>query len=79
MQEWWQNVYDLKGGRRLKGERHETRSSAAAHYGGVHRLVYRIHVRLKPEGAPRRYASERDRQKWEANPGFMRHDMASAV
>lgn len=31
---------------------------------GRHRFM--VHVRLKPEGAPRRYASELDRWLWEA-------------
>lgn len=37
--------------------------------------AFRIHVRLKPEGAPRRYASEEHRRKWEAHSGIMQmHD-----
>lgn len=33
---------------------------------------YRLHIRLKPEGAPRRYASEHDRRNWETYPEEMR-------
>lgn len=31
-------------------------------------IAFRIHVRLKPEGAPKRYASEANRQAWERDP-----------
>ena len=34
--------------------------------------LYRIHVRLKPEGAPRRYATEGERLVWQDDPDWAR-------
>jgi hypothetical protein len=34
--------------------------------------IFRLRVKLKPEGAPRRYASEHDRRNWETYPEEMR-------
>lgn len=69
--EYWANVYI---------------EDAIAEIGGVHDCRedcvglavppagdrFRIHVRLKPEGAPKRYADEQDRYFWERAPNLMR-------
>jgi len=67
--EWWSNVYVGHRGP-YGGAMHPTRASAAGDAGGD--CVGRIHVRLKPEGAPRRYATAMDRLMWERDPVGMR-------
>jgi len=69
MREYWVNVY--AGGD--MGAAFPDRKDAEwfIRKGGFP-VVYRIHVRLKPEGAPKRYASERERQLWEGLPEIMR-------
>jgi hypothetical protein len=74
VREGWANVYpaeaDVEGD---IGCLHETREIAEAAnaniaLAGFAPATYRIHVRLKPEGAPRRYASANERKAWEASP-----------
>lgn len=79
MREWFQNVYGIKvGGVPYLGTPSDCRQKAnfsatnmqnptAGHLtrAGV---VCRLRVRLKPEGAPRRYASEANRRAWEERP-----------
>lgn len=76
MVEWWQNVYGEKFWQTASSNRHASRDDAET--GSLRNLLkFRIHVRLKPEGAPKRYASERDRMLWETDPDWCRK-MASA-
>lgn len=68
MREWWANVYQPDSS--YFGHRRETlREAKAMQAPGA---ICRIHVRLKPEGAPRRYASEVERANWESAPDIMR-------
>jgi hypothetical protein len=70
MREWWANVYAGDASYENMGVDYPTRGQAAAYDGEdtEYRPVARIHVRLKPEGAPRRYASEAERGWWELHP-----------
>lgn len=77
MREWWANVYARDGKQDRHKFQHADRQEAewGANMGNGDRSPYlnsRIHVRLKPEGAPRRYASERERMWWESDPEAMR-------
>jgi len=65
MREYWVNVY--VGGD--MGAAFPDRKDAEwfIRKGGFP-VVYRIHVRLKPEGAPKRYAGEANRMAWERQP-----------
>jgi hypothetical protein len=68
MRECWFNVYGReRNGAPFTGAiPFRSRSEAWMHaQSGV---AFRIHVRLKPEGAPRRYASESERRGWEIDP-----------
>lgn len=69
MREWWANVYppDTPGDPGLAIQ-WPTREGARKACGSM-RVLCRIHVRLKPEGAPRRYASAREREMWEHHSG----------
>jgi len=64
MREWWQNAYPSEtygfGGRYPTPERCASWATP--------RAFARIHVRLKPEGAPKRYASDGERAAWERDP-----------
>lgn len=67
--EWWANVQMYGVGRTrgtFVGSQFKTRYAAevAASLAFLE-PAFRIHVRLKPEGAPKRYASERERYLWE--------------
>lgn len=73
MREWWANVYRSGPEVITASLKHSTRSAAdergrlttsnAGPYD--HHLIGRIHVRLKPEGAPKRYADDVERYAWE--------------
>ena len=72
MREWWANVYAHENGVAYPGTACQTRRGCevcAGEHGGFPNQGYaRIHVRLKPEGAPKRYASEANRRAWETRP-----------
>jgi hypothetical protein len=71
MREWWANVYPPRSGviTARAVDRGEAIAWAAEAVSNRNMPpVCRIHVRLKPEGAPRRYASEANRLAWEADP-----------
>jgi hypothetical protein len=77
--ECWFNVYPQVHGARRVGLPHWTEASADKSLNGrratafcLNAPAFRIHVRLKPEGAPKRYASEDERFWWEHQPEFMR-------
>ena len=77
MREWWANVYAASYGGLIYGREHPTRKAAAIPMGKVKECdpsmpAFRIHVRLKPEGAPKRYASEANRRAWEKMPALCR-------
>jgi len=63
MREWWANVYFMQGGAVVSASRHGTRDQARRN--SFEARVACVHVRLKPEGAPRRYADALDRWIWE--------------
>lgn len=69
--ECWINVYPTGEDGSYLGRYFGT-SSYAATIGRRAGAIYRLHIRLKPEGAPRRYASEHDRRNWETYPEEMR-------
>lgn len=74
LREYWANVYVTDGAAHI-GALFRTRSYCD--YIGTRspireRMVARIRVRLKPEGAPARYSSEHDRRNWEQYPEEMR-------
>jgi len=70
MTECWRNVYDSGDGAAVVGcISFDTRAEAERNAGFC--LAFRIHVRLKPEGAPKRYASARERRLWEELPEIM--------
>lgn len=69
--EYWANVRVYDGLWAGVGNRRETREACKAATALSPVLpAFRIHVRLKPEGAPKRYASEANRRAWERRPGF---------
>lgn len=75
MRECWVNVYRSKYGEHgyRVGQVWHSKASAdrpIKHSNGS--AIFRLHIRLKPEGAPRRYSSERNRQQWETMPEEMR-------
>lgn len=69
MIECWANVYQADQAA-WAGIAHPDRE-AAEYFRGCD-CVAVVHIRLKPEGAPRRYASDKDRQNWEEFPEEMR-------
>ena len=80
MREWWANVY-VRDGKTSVGTSawfmhadRETADEQGAWIGGglSPDIAFRIHVRLKPEGAPKRYASEANRRAWERNSEWCR-------
>jgi len=83
MREWWANVYEpgcYMTDRGTHIARHKTRDMAieGCTLGSGERtpgLRGRIHVRLKPEGAPRRYASPENRAAWEQDAKACRKTM----
>lgn len=70
-QEYWANVY-REGGESWCGNLHLEKRFAEEVRGPSKDAVLVVHIRLKPEGAPRRYASEHDRRNWETFPEEMR-------
>ena len=71
--EYWQNVYPHERVGHWTGR--DWPSAARAQQAAntdPQRPLYRIHVRLKPEGAPRRYASEGERLVWQDDPDWAR-------
>lgn len=75
--EFWANVMVCEGldGRLYSGFGRECDSADLAEAflnNNRNANRFRIHVRLKPEGAPRRYASQADRCAWEIDPAAMR-------
>lgn len=71
MRECWANVYAINGAA-VTGGKYRTRGVAMGVSYLGNKPFARLHVRLKPEGAPRRYASEHDRRNWETYPEEMR-------
>lgn len=65
MREFWANVYGPPGWPTVSVVPHATREEAAKYGEGVRSGC--VHVRLKPEGAPKRYASRDNQRAWEAN------------
>jgi hypothetical protein len=69
MREWWSNVYNdncwdgPNGVAYVLDKSHPTRE-AADRFSSIDRIGC-VHVRLKPEGAPRRYADDIERYAWE--------------
>jgi hypothetical protein len=59
MREFWANVYGDEVGTPRTSRR------AAAAIADLGHLTCRVHVRLKPKGAPRRYANAEHRRAWE--------------
>lgn len=73
VKEWWANVYPHVDAHIRFGGKFSRRAECER-FTGEH-AAFRIHVRLKPEGAPARYADAEHRRKWEAHPGIMQmHD-----
>lgn len=71
MREWWANMHYSDDGRvAYAGAQCVSREQAAKN--SSRRICSRIHVRLKPEGAPKRYADWLERSAWETDPGFCR-------
>lgn len=70
LREYWQNVYADGVGSQCFGTRWPDKRSASIDRTGGE--SFRIHVRLKPEGAPRRYADWHDRFWWETDPFYAR-------
>jgi acyl-coenzyme A synthetase/AMP-(fatty) acid ligase len=66
MREFWLNVYKPEPGVDMVGAQHS--SVIEANENACRNRVARLHVRLKPDGAPRRYASEANRRAWEKFP-----------
>jgi hypothetical protein len=73
---WWSNVYDDNcwdgpaGVAYVLDKSHPSRE-AADRYQSAGRIGC-VHVRLKPEGAPRRYVSEAEQDAWEIDPVWSR-------
>lgn len=68
MREWWANVYASAycEGVSVTGVRYAHRANSVQRARqNPSRPFCRIHVRLKPEGAPRRYADDVERYAWE--------------
>lgn len=70
--EWFQNVWiytHVEDGRFAEpGCKFTNRNAADTAIACVpDQPAFRIHVRLKPEGAPKRYASRDNQRAWEAN------------
>lgn len=65
LREWWTNIYDDGPG----FCQCKTREGAIRVAGTAFLPLYRIHVRLKSEGAPRRYLNADNRAAWEQDPG----------
>jgi hypothetical protein len=80
MREYWTNVYKYEAiegrGKIWVGSLvdRDTCDRWLAHYrkSRCHKPLFRVHVRLKPEGAPKRYASEANRRAWEEDASIAR-------
>jgi hypothetical protein len=74
MREGWAAVYrDRITGHPIVGSWWPTRGgSVRADAGFPPRAVCRVHVKLKPEGAPKRYSDAAERWAWETYPHAMR-------
>lgn len=85
VREWWQTVYAFQEpGSPRPSLGLASRSREAANLNATCeadpssevmkkcQMAFRIHVRLKPEGAPRRYADTMDRWWWENAPAIAR-------
>lgn len=75
--EFWANVMVCEGadGRLYSGFGPDFPSKSDADVmlrGNRNANRFRIHVRLKPEGAPRRYATEGERLVWQDDPDWAR-------
>lgn len=71
MREWWANVYQ-RGSGRYEASAAKFACRGRAEIGACWDIRSRIHVRLKPEGAPRRYASDTEEWLWSTVPERMR-------
>ena len=69
--EYWVNVYRPDRSKSF-GLPQTSGLMADIHQDTLHKRFAVVHVRLKPEGAPARYSSERNRQQWETMPEEMR-------
>ncbi|WP_156387772.1 hypothetical protein [Methylobacterium sp. Leaf399] len=79
VREWWANVYPYAPEYRRVGVEHPNKGFAEDALRCRRDCVdqeeapaFRIHVRMKPEGAPKRYASAMERGGWETDPDTMR-------
>jgi len=78
MREWWSNIVVCEGADGLLyGERNpvrfDTRADArVALSGNRNSNRFRVHVKLKPEGAPKRYSDALDRWMWEQHSDIRR-------
>jgi len=67
MREWWANVYPEADGPNKIGYKCASKKQAERIRGEWAR--FRIYVRLKPEGAPKRYRDGYERWIWEKGIG----------
>lgn len=72
--EYWANVYPHVADPVKIGGKFKSRLRCEAFRGDF--AAFRIHVRLKPEGAPRRYANENNRRAWEKHEDWCRDHVA---
>jgi len=77
--EGWANVYvyTYVGGVKFcdVGSFQDRETSVAWADDAPDRNRFRVHVKLKPEDAPKRYRDERNRRAWEVDPEECRHLM----
>lgn len=76
MREWWANVYPHVEGPVKIGGKFSSQIKCESYQADF--AAFRIHVRLKPEGAPKRYASEAERYCWNTWPADMRRGYSLA-
>lgn len=72
LREWWVNMHYSDNGRISYAGGHCVSREQAAKNSSA-KIRCRIHVRLKPEGAPKRYASRIEQRAWERFPRLMQN------
>lgn len=79
LREWWANLYMRPWGDCVTSLKSHATQEAAMNAAIGTPVVGRVHVRLKPEGAPKRYASNWNRNAWEQAPHICRRLVAEGI
>jgi hypothetical protein len=79
LREWWANLYMRPWGDCVTSLKSHATQEAAMNAAIGTPVVGRVHVRLKPEGAPKRYLNSAERMLWEQAPEWMRARASTVI